>query len=368
MNNHDVYFDRELADLQGELFSGLIQKRVVNASFVVPVANPFFGKTILVTGGTGFIGSAFCKHFLDAGARKVISFSRRWDAAEKLQRELNNDRFRVINGDITNYQQVLFATKDVDIILHAAAYKAVDYAEYNSQYVTSVNVNGSINVINAAIENNVKAVFGISSDKACNAINTYGRTKSLMESLFVNANNLGKTLFSVARYANVLGSTGSVIPKFVSTLNDGAYVNITNPSMTRFFFDQATAVKFVINSMIDMLNNPDRRGLVYVPVMKSCTIGELADAAGEIMGISSPKHNVIGVRAGEKMHESMIAEEEVAYEYNGNYLIYPSVAHWGQGDKRGNPLSDNSYTSYNAERFTKEELIDTIFDTVKQFQ
>ena len=339
-----------------------------NHGFIDYKESDFNGMTILVTGGTGFIGSAFCKYFLDAGARKVISFSRRWEASEKLSSELHDDRLRAINGDITDYQQLLYATKGVDLIVHAAAYKAIDSAEYNSQYCTDINVRGSVNVINAAIENGVRAVFGISTDKACNPANTYGRTKALMESLFINANNLGSTMFSVARYANVIGSTGSVIPKFVQTLSDGAYVNVTNPEMTRFFFDQETAVGFVINSIVDMLNNPDQRGLVYIPKMKSCTIDELVQATATIMGINNPKQNIIGSRPGEKLHEAMIADEEIAYEHNGNYMIYPPKAYWSKEmERRGEEVYKyKGYTSFNSDRFTQDELIDAIYDSVKQ--
>lgn len=332
--------------------------------------NPFFGMNVLVTGGTGFIGSGFCQYFLDAGARKVVSFSRRWDAGEKLSLSLKDSRLRIINGDITNYQQILHATKDIDLIVHAAAYKAVDYAEYNSQYCTETNVTGSVNVINAAIENRVPYVFGISTDKACNSVNTYGKTKALMESLFINANNLGKTRFSVARYANVIGSTGSVVPKFVRSMNDKMCVNVTDKDMTRWFFNKDTAINFVIECIVDMIKNENQRGIVYVPKMKSCTIEQLVDAIAEIVGINNPRLNIIGKRPGEKTHESMIAKEERVHEYEDKYLIYPQNASWdSRMHKRGAEVFlQEEYTSLDSEKFAKDELIDVIFDSVMIYE
>jgi len=329
-------------------------------------ANPFENKVILVTGGTGFIGSSFCRKFLDMGAKKVISFSRRWNDSEKLKNKLGNDpRLRCVNGDIVDYQSLLYATKGVDYILHTAAYKAVDSAEYNSQECTRVNVIGSINIINAAIENNVRGVFGISTDKACAPINTYGRTKALMESLLINANSLGKTMFSVARYANVAGSSGSVIHKFAESITEDMVANVTDPDMTRFYFTEHYAIEFVYSSFLDMIES-EERGLVYIPKMKSTTAPELAQAiTNYLWGADkdvSPKINIIGVRPGEKMHESMIDKAEVANDIGDRYVIYPPVCHWDAHQaRRGEQLEPGTeYTSFNTERFDEKELQELI--------
>lgn len=332
----------------------------------------FEGKVVLVTGGTGFIGSSFCRKFLDEGAKKVISFSRRWNDSEKLRNQLGNDpRLRCINGDIADYQALLYATKGVDYILHTAAYKAVDSAEYNSQECTRVNVVGSINVINAAIENRVKGVFGISTDKACAPINTYGRTKALMESLFINANSLGDTAFSVARYANVAGSSGSVMHKFANSLADNGGVSVTHPDMTRFYFSQGEAVEFVYSSFVDMIES-NERGLVYIPKMQSATAPELAQGIANYLYSRDGKHviiriDVVGVRPGEKMHESMIDKAEVANDIGDRYVIYPPICYWDKNQsERGDKLpAGTEYTSFNTERFTPEELQGLIHEVFK---
>jgi len=175
----------------------------------------FDDKAILVTGGTGFIGSRIIKRLLsDYNPKKVICYSRRWKDQEDLAHEVDDPRLRTIAGDICDYHLMGSALRGVDYIFHAAAFKGVTSAEYSPFEMARVNVQGTSNVIRCAIENNVRRVLFISSDKACASLNAYGTSKALGERLAIAANNMGNTHFVIARYGNVFNSTGSVVPIF----------------------------------------------------------------------------------------------------------------------------------------------------------
>ncbi len=247
----------------------------------------------------------------------------------------------------------------VDCVLHAAAYKSQVSAEYNATECTRVNVHGTENVIRAAVENNVKKVLFISSDKAGNPMSTYGRTKALGESLILNANNLGQTRFSVARYGNIIGSTGSVIPFFQSLIDaeDNPVLPITDPNMTRFWFAQDDAVKYVIKCVLSMVG-----GETFVPKLKSTRIDTVITALENIYGRTFEREYV-GIRPGEKMHEVMITIDEVprTVENNWSYIIKPFQHDWdGAYTIGGLPVDFDDYTSYNAERMDIRELIGLI--------
>lgn len=281
---------------------------------------------ILITGGTGFIGTGLCENLVgDERVKKVVSFSRRWDASEKLMRHLDSHKMRVINGDVCDYNAVLSATRDMDYIIHAAAYKSVPSAEYNPIECSRVNVDGSINVIRAAIANGVKNVLFISSDKACDPINTYGRAKALVESLMVNANNLGNTRFAVARYGNILGSTGSVVPFFESLIENGEdELPVTDLEMTRFWFRKDDAVKYVLKCTFDMVG-----GETFIPKLRSSSMAHLITALGINHGRNFSVR-VVGVRPGEKFHELMISINEVrrTIDLGWTFVILPFQTNW----------------------------------------
>lgn len=312
-------------------------------------------KTVLITGGTGFIGSLLCKSFISSNLpKKVISFSRGWDKAEKLSREINDSRFRVILGDICNHPALESACKNVDYIIHTAAMKSLVSAEYNANECKRNNIDGTENVIRVAIANNVEKVLFISSDKACNPINLYGRTKAVGESLITNANNLGSTRFATARYGNVAGSTGSVIPFFKSLMfKNSDTLPITHKDMTRFWFDENDATKYIIACLVQMIG-----GEVFVPKLKSSTVVNLAEAI-RYYHRTNPEIVITGVRPGEKLHETMISSDEVSrtIDCGWSYIIKPFQHDWNKNwDISGKSVEFDEYTSRNAERMSIDEL------------
>lgn len=327
--------------------------------------NDFYAdKTILITGGTGFLGSRLVKKLLfRENPKKVISFSRRWDDGERLLRETSDSRLRVINGDICDLGAISTAMKGVDLVIHTAAYKNVPMGEYNAFECTRVNVFGSMNVASAAIENGVEKVLGISSDKATDPCNTYGATKRLMEGLLISANNKGSTRFSVARYGNVSMSTGAVIPYYHSLMRAGAdSLPVTVPRMTRFWIKHSEATDYVLDWLEHMMG-----GETYVPRLKSSTIEDLVTAFGLLYG-KPVEMKIIGSRPGEKRHEGMISETEVerTVAYHWTYMIYPQQHDWDKDYqlKDGFQWVDDTFTcnSDTVERFTMAELYDLIED------
>lgn len=326
----------------------------------------------LITGGTGFIGQGLCAELLwKSGAfpwegvhhpTKVLSYSRRWDSSEVLAAKLNDQRLRVFNGDILNYEQLSYAMKDVDIVIHAAAYKSVPSSEYNFMECKRVNVDGTENVINAAIERGVKKVLFISSDKACDPINTYGRAKALGESMVINANNLSPTRFAVARYGNIMGSTGSVLPRMLQIVyaNPGlARLPITSGEMTRFWFDKQNAVRYVLRCVFEM-----KGGETFIPKLKASTINSFVEALSAATATPITVE-IIGIRPGEKMHEAMISRNEISrtVDVGFSFVIKPFShdwdANWYLADTETIATEQtyrDGYTSYNAERMTQKEL------------
>lgn len=278
-------------------------------------------KTILITGGTGSFGQACVKFLLKfSSARKIIIFSR--DEAKQFLMSENfkkNKRLRFFIGDIRDKSRLKLAFKKVDFIIHAAALKQVPTAEYNPFECIKTNINGSQNVISAAIDERVKKVVMLSTDKACNPINLYGATKLCAEKLFVNANQIrfDKPLFSVVRYGNVLSSRGSVIPFFKSLLEQKKkFLPLTHNEMTRFFISLDEAVKFVLSCIKNSLG-----GEIFIPKMNSIYIRDL-------IKILNPKIQLktIGIREGEKIHELLFSENErdAVFEDKDKFIIYPS--------------------------------------------
>lgn len=278
-------------------------------------------KTILITGGTGSFGQA-CVQFLltFSSARKIIIFSRdetkQFFMAENFSK---NKRLRFFIGDIRDKFRLKLAFKRVDFIIHAAALKQVPIAEYNPFECIKTNINGSQNVISAAIEEGVKKVIMLSTDKACNPINLYGATKLCAEKLFVNANNIrfNKPIFSAVRYGNVLSSRGSVIPFFKSLVEQKKkFLPLTHNKMTRFFISLNEAVKFVLTCL-----NNSAGGEIFIPKMNSIYIRD-------VIKILSPKARIktIGIRDGEKIHELLFSENErhAVFEGKDKFVIYPS--------------------------------------------
>ncbi len=264
------------------------------------------GKNIFITGGTGTFGHKITEIILNNyNPNKIIIFSRdefKQYNMKQLFQESKYNNIRYFIGDVRDYERLLTATKNVDIIFHAAAMKQVDTVEYNPLEAIKTNIYGTENVIKAAIANNVKKVIGVSTDKCVSPINLYGATKLCLEKLIIHANLMSGhngTIFSVLRYGNVINSRGSVVPLFLKQ-KENNYFTITDPNMTRFTLTIEQAINFVLNSASVMIG-----GEVFVPKLPSYNIIQLAKCINKDAEIK-----IIGIRPGEKLHESMISTSE----------------------------------------------------------
>ena len=260
------------------------------------------GKTVLVTGGTGSFGKAFVEKALTSRAKKVIVFSRDEQKHYALERVFTDRRVRFFVGDIRDRDRLQTALRDVDIVVHAAAMKHVPICEYNPIEAVQTNVNGARNLIEAAMSNGVERVIALSTDKAVSPANLYGATKLCMEKLLIAANAYAgdrNTRFSCVRYGNVMGSAGSVIPLFRSQLKRGQ-LTITDRRMTRFWIEMAEAVALVLRGL-HLMNG----GEIFIPKLPTSDIETLAEAVAP----GTPR-TTIGIRPGEKLHETLIGVEE----------------------------------------------------------
>ena len=284
-------------------------------------------KSVLVTGGTGSFGKHFLKTVIaQYKPRRLIIFSRDELKQYEMQQEFSQEKYpflRYFIGDVRDRDRLDLALRDVDYIVHAAAMKQVTTAEYNPFECIRTNVFGAENIVTAAIRCGVKRVVALSTDKAANPVNLYGASKLASDKIFVAGNNLSGadgTRFSVVRYGNVFGSRGSVVPFFKKLIADGAdSLPITDARMTRFWITLTQGVNFVLSSMEMM-----RGGEIYVPKSPSTTIPDVAS-------LISPTHkqHVIGIRPGEKLHETMIPADDAhcTVELDDRYVILASFAH-----------------------------------------
>jgi UDP-N-acetylglucosamine 4,6-dehydratase (inverting) len=314
------------------------------------------GSSILVTGGTGSFGKAFIREVLDNhDPRRIVIYSRDELKQYECRNLFDNDpRLRWFIGDIRDLHRLNRAMHGVDHVVHAAALKQVDTAEYNPWEFVKTNIIGSQNVIEACIDAGVKKVVALSTDKASSPINLYGATKLTADKLFITGNHYAAaypTRFSVVRYGNVMGSRGSVIPFFRKLGEAGESLPITDLRMTRFFITLPQAVKFVLDSF-EMMDG----GELYVPRIPSMKITDLAQAV--VPGAAM--HNS-GLRPGEKLHEEMISAEEGrrALRIGDRYVLQPDLASWGyEPPSDGKPMPEGfRYTSdTNDQWFTLEEI------------
>ena len=281
----------------------------------------FENKTILITGGTGSLGQALTKRLLEYNVKAVRIFSRNESKQIEMESNIKDDRIRFFLGDVRDLQRLTRATEDVDLVFHAAALKHVPKIEYNPFEAIKTNVVGSQNVIDACLINNVEKVICVGTDKAVSPLNTYGATKLLMEKLFVAANNYlnpekHRTVFLAVRYGNVLGSSGSVIPKFIEQIKTNKPVTITDPKMTRFSITMNEAIDFIFNA-----TKVGKGSEVFVPKLYAYNIADVKNALTELLSDTGEK--IIGIRTGEKLHETLINEDEIRYswEFKNMYMI-----------------------------------------------
>ena len=280
--------------------------------------------SILITGGTGSFGQNFVPLTLKKyNPKRLVILSRDEMKQWEMAKIFNNDpRVRFFIGDIRDRERLHRALHNIDFVVHAAATKIVPTAEYNPFECIKTNVNGAMNLIDACIDQNVKKVVALSTDKASSPINLYGATKLASDKLFVAANSYSgshPTKFSVVRYGNVMGSRGSVIP-FFNQRKDSGIIPITDERMTRFMISLEQGVELVWHAFQDMVG-----GEIYVKKIPSMKVTDLAEAVAP--GV---KHEIIGIRPGEKLHEQMIGEEDSlsTFEYDEYYKILPVINDW----------------------------------------
>lgn len=290
------------------------------------------GKSILITGGTGSFGHTFIPMTLAKfKPKRLVIFSRdemkQWEMAKQFGKD---GRVRFFIGDVRDKDRLLRALDGVDYVVHAAASKIVPIAEYNPFECVKTNVIGAMNLIDACIDRGVKRVVALSTDKASSPANLYGATKLTSDKLFIAGNSYSgatDTRFAVVRYGNVMGSRGSVIPFFLSIAENGV-VPITDDRMTRFMITLEQGVDLVWHAIEDMVG-----GEIYIKKIPSMKVVDIASAV-----VPNARHEIVGIRPGEKLHEQMIGSEDAhhTYEYADYYKILPAIHNWSQDPKRIN--------------------------------
>tara|TARA_X000001036_G_C20617738_1_gene781736 strand:- start:240 stop:1304 length:1065 start_codon:yes stop_codon:yes gene_type:complete len=318
------------------------------------------GSTILITGGTGSFGKAFISHILENfSPAKVIVYSRDELKQHTMMAEegFTDPRLRFFIGDIRDSGRLNRAFNGVDYVVHAAALKQVPACEYNPIEPIKTNINGAENIINAAIDNNVKKVIALSTDKATNPTNLYGATKLVMEKLLVQANSYSGadgTKFSCVRYGNVIASRGSVIPLFMKQRETGK-ITLTDERMTRFLIKLEQGVDFVISSLNDM-----QGGEIFIPKIPSVAITDLVEIIAP-----SCEVDVIGIRPGEKLHEVLVGLDESRNTIveSDRYVIHP-VHPWWDTEVKGEEFEAETYygSDNNSEWLKGDDLADLLSD------
>lgn len=318
------------------------------------------GATLLISGGTGSFGNAVLKRFLSTDIGEIRIFSRDEKKQEDMRRKYNNPKIKFYIGDVRDSQSILNATRGVDYIFHAAALKQVPSCEFHPMEAVKTNIIGTDNLLEAAIQNRVKRVVCLSTDKAAYPVNAMGISKAMMEKVMVaKSRNLSddQTIICGTRYGNVMASRGSVIPLFVDQIKAGLPITITDPLMTRFMMTLDDAVDLVLYAFTNGTN-----GDIFVQKAPAATVKTLVDAILEIM--KKPEHEVkvIGTRHGEKLYETLLSREEmVAAEDRGEYYRVPPDLrdlNYGKfveiGEQKISQCED--YNSHNTERLNTASM------------
>src|SRR5690554_4750926 len=315
---------------------------------------PFKKKTLLITGGTGSFGNAVLNRFLDTDIEEIRIFSRDEKKQDDMRKRYANPKLKFYIGDVRDYNSILNATRGVDYIYHAAALKQVPSCEFHPMEAVKTNVLGTENVLEAAIQNEVKRVVCLSTDKAVYPINAMGISKAMMEKVMVaKSRNVDpdKTVICGTRYGNVMASRGSVIPLFVEQIRAGQALTLTDPNMTRFMMTLADAVDLVLYAF-----KHGNNGDMFVQKAPAATVETLARALTEIVGKPEHSINIIGTRHGEKLYEALLSREEMlcADDMGDYYRVPPDLRdlnyakYVDEGQKDLSKVED--YNSHNTER------------------
>jgi len=290
----------------------------------------FENSSILLTGGTGSFGNAFVPMTLQKyNPSKIVIFSRDEMKQWEMSNKFNNDkRLRFVLGDVRDKERLSRAVDGIDYVVHAAAMKIVPKSEYDPFECIKTNIIGAMNLIDVCIDRKVKKIVALSTDKACSPSNLYGGTKLISDKLFISGNTYSaspKTIFSVVRYGNVMGSRGSVIPLFLKNINKRV-LPITDLRMTRFMITLEQGVNLVWEAFYDM-----QGGETYIKKIKSMKVTDIALAVNP-----KAEFEIIGIRPGEKLHEQMISIEDApfTYEYDSYFKILPTLNNWNKDTKR----------------------------------
>ena len=322
----------------------------------------FEGKKILITGGTGSLGTALTKKLLETNVDTIRIFSRDEWKQVQMQSKFTDKRLRFLIGDIRDKERLSRALKGINIVIHAAALKQMPVAEYNPFEAVKTNVMGTENLIESCLNNNVELVLGIGTDKAVSPVNTYGATKFLMERLFVSANFFKgeqKIKFLCVRYGNVLGSRGSVVPVFVDQIKSGNKVTVTDPSMTRFNITMDEALNLIFRAI-----EKGKGGEIFVPKLKAYKVGDIKDAIIEGLNSNAESEN-ISIRPGEKIHESLINYDELrdTFENSDDYVIidkHLQDSDFNKDESLVPTTLTEPYSSDKVQLLTKNELKDIL--------
>ena len=328
------------------------------------IDNQFANKTVLITGGTGSLGQALTNRLLKTKVKAIRILSRNENKQVEMASSLNDDRLRFFIGDVRDLSRLYRAFEGVDIVFHAAALKHVPVIEYNPFEAIKTNVIGSQNVIDACLHQHVKIAVGVGTDKAVSPLNTYAKTKLLMEKLFVSANSFldsqkHKTKFIALRYGNVLGSSGSVLPKFIALSKNKQKITITDTNMTRFSLTMDEALDFILDSTF--LGNGSE---VFVPKLRSYSIMDLKNSVSEL--VNPTPHTITSIRPGEKLHETLINYDESRYtwEFNNSYIIFNPLKSESQIKKQYPGIKkvkfSESYSSNMVKKISQNELSEII--------
>ena len=331
------------------------------------IAEKLKDKIVLITGGTGSLGQALTKKLLETEVKTIRILSRNENKQVTMETQFDDKRLRFFIGDVREIPRLFKAFEGVDVIFHAAALKHVPVVEYNPFEGIKTNVVGSQNVIDACMHEKIPVATCVGTDKAVSPLNTYGATKLLMEKLFVAANPYWnseetKTKFIALRYGNVLGSSGSVVPKFIKQIREKQKITITDPNMTRFSLTMNETLDFILESTF-----LGKSSEVFVPKLRAYSIMDLKDALVELVG--EAQEEIISIRPGEKLHETLINHDEIRYAWEINNMYMLANPHYKlfndseilenyDGIKKVEGI--NSYSSDTVEKITKEELKEKI--------
>ena len=316
-------------------------------------------KSILITGGTGSFGTTVTDYLLKNNPKEIRIFSRDENKQDTMRKKINDSKVNFFIGDVRDFSSIEEASHNIDFVFHAAALKQVPSCEFYPLEAIKTNVIGTDNLLKSALNNNVKKVVLLSTDKAVYPINSMGMSKAMMEKLMLSKSlqNNNKSIFCATRYGNVMCSRGSVIPLFINQIKNNKPITITDPNMTRYLMSLEEAVDLVMYAFKNGLN-----GDIYVQKASSCSIGDLVKALKKIFDYKK-EDLIIGTRHGEKLYESLLSREEMAkVDDKGKFFRIPPDNRGLDYDKyfvKGKEILSNSleYTSHNTKRLDVDEII-----------